>query len=122
MSDRPIRLGLAAAVLLASASTAAAPMREIPRQFWGSWTDRPQLCGRPGLDDSLLVIRARAVDFYESHGVVRSVTVHSAQAITLTAAYRGEGRRWTDTDRFVLSRSGRELTVGGLAPPRRKCP
>lgn len=124
-----------AAGLAASTASAAPPARDpprplsvrvgsIPRQFWGTWTEKPDLCGQPSLDDSILVVKARELDFYESYGAVKSVVIHNDLAITVTSSFSGEGETWNATNTYVLSGSRLDLTMSdrtGKLGTRHRC-
>jgi hypothetical protein len=95
-----------------------APANEIPAPFLGEWNEVPGDCGT-AMNDSRLRVEPRRVRFYESDGEVQSVTRHNARAITVSLSLSGEGETWTDSHRLVLSRSGEQLTSGGLT--RQRC-
>jgi hypothetical protein len=97
----------------AEGTRAVSPAAVIPAAFRGEWNTDPAACGT-GLSDSRLRVETRHLRFYESDAEVRSVTVHNSRAITVQASFSGEGQTWSDEARFVLSRSGNELTSGDL--------
>jgi hypothetical protein len=114
----------AAAVLGATPAAATGPTR-VPPAFLGAWSFSLAACGNP-LDDSRLIIRPNRTDYFESSGVIQSVTVHSPREISITARMSGEGEVWTDTTRLRLPADGKELAevTEGEAKPfiRRRCP
>ncbi len=91
----------------------------IPSAFVGEWNDDLNACGTDN-NDSRLRIEPKRVRFYESDGDVRRVEVINSRAIKVTASFAGEGQTWADSTDFVLSRSGEDLTSGGLT--RHRCP
>ncbi|MDR2856525.1 MAG: hypothetical protein LBV50_01595 [Novosphingobium sp.] len=101
----------------------------IPLAFQGEW-NAPLAACEPGSDafndDLRLRIQPRVISFYASEGVVRRVFRHNEREITVLGTYSGEGRVDDQVDRFVLSRSGNELTIrtgqdqGGTT--RYRCP
>jgi hypothetical protein len=92
---------------------------QIPATFRGEWNTRIQDCGT-GRNDSRLIIDARSVRFYESRGQVTGVTRDGPRAITIDAAYTGEGRTWRRSTPMTLSRNGDRLTIEGVV--RQRCP
>jgi hypothetical protein len=81
----------------------------IPTQFRGEWNSRLKACGTDEWDP--LIIDANSLDFSDYAGRVQHIIQHSDRAITVFAKYSSEGHGWDRTNRFVLSRSGNELTI-----------
>ena len=111
-----------AATAIASSTTASA----IPQQFRGIWDYAQGNCNPAS--DLRLDIGAVSIEFYESLGTVTGVTVESPTSILVELAMEGEGERWEQTTRYVLSDDGATLTpsdVGDAPPaapmPRKRC-
>lgn len=107
---------------------AAAPARivEVPVAFQGIWDYVDGTCDPAS--DLRVEIAERGITFYESHGAVTALTVESPEAIVVELAMRGEGDKWTTTERFRLMDDGRTLVISGLdddekfdPPPRKRC-
>lgn len=108
-----------------AAGPPAVKIASIPRQFWGVWTQRPELCGRASEDDSAMDVTPKAMRFWESSGDVRSVTVTNPMTIEVAAAFSGEGQTWEATSRLSLAGSRKELLVSdpdGRGTWYKKCP
>lgn len=87
----------------------AVKIATIPRQFWGRWTLKPELCGQD--DESAIDIAPKRIQFWESAGDVQSVTITNPMNIEIAASYSGEGQTWDATATYALSGSRRELMV-----------
>jgi hypothetical protein len=87
----------------------AVKISTIPKQFWGRWTLKPELCGQD--DDSAIDIAPKRIQFWESAGDVQSVTITNPMTIEVAASYSGEGQTWDATANYALSGSRRELMV-----------
>lgn len=97
----------------------------IPRQYWGIWTRRPELCGQQGADESAFQIGARKLQFWESTGEVKSVTLKNPMTVEVEADYTGEGQNWQAKSQFALSASKQDLMVGEPGKPGmwyKRCP
>jgi len=95
----------------------------IPTQFLGEWNSRLDACGTNEWDP--LIIDAHSLDFSDYAGRVQRIIRHGARAITISADYSAEGHGWQRVNRFVLSRSGTELTIhapGGVLGRYHRCP
>lgn len=103
-----------------SSADAKLPLSDntIPAAFIGEWNTDTGACGT-GNNDSRLRISARQIRFYESDAEVRSVAVLSQRAIKVSASFAGEGQSWNDQVKFVLSRSGDDLSSGEIT--RHRC-
>lgn len=109
----------------AVATDAAAAAPTVPDAFRGEWRHEVSACGSTG-DDSILMIHADRLEFWESSGPVLTVTVHSPREVTLGLLMSGEGETWREDMRFRLSSDGEGLAdiTEGEAEPfiRRRCP
>lgn len=108
----------------APAVPASAPQAAvIPRRFRGEWNRKLADCGT-SRNATRLRIAAGRVQYHESSGKVRAVTVRGANEIEVTVDLVGEGSSYSTTRRWRLSASGaalRDVTDGpGLL--RRRCP
>ncbi len=86
-------------------------LASIPKQFWGNWTQHPELCGQEGADDSVLDVAPKAVRFREVAGDVESVVIQNPMTIDITASFTGQGESWQSTTTYALSGSRQELLV-----------
>ncbi|HYE39780.1 MAG TPA: hypothetical protein VEB23_07600, partial [Ramlibacter sp.] len=91
-------------------------------RFHGEWTGDLADCGRSS--ETRLRIAADSVRFHESSGAILSVTEHSADEITVTAALTGEGTTFRNQRRWRLSPDGRSLrdVTEGAGLVRHRCP
>ncbi|QAY75224.1 hypothetical protein [Sphingosinicella sp. BN140058] len=92
---------------------------EIPERFAGEWNVNLAHCGTD-LNDSRVRIEPRRIRFYESVGEVTKVTARSADDVTVSARFAGEGETWTASHRMILSPSGADLTIDDVT--RHRCP
>ena len=83
----------------------------IPAAFHGVYDRSLEACGRPS--EYRLIVSADALRFHESLGAVRSVTLESANAVSITAGFEGEGESWTAVQRLALDEAASSLTVTG---------
>lgn len=109
----------------APAAPASAPQAAaaIPRRFRGEWNQKLADCGT-SRNATRLRIAAGRVQFHESSGKVRAVTMHGANEIEVTADLVGEGSSFSATRRWRLSASGASLrdVTDGPGIVRRRCP
>ncbi|KAK0361244.1 hypothetical protein LTR94_024117 [Friedmanniomyces endolithicus] len=103
----PLIVALALANCLASA--AQADERTVPERFRGEWNSNPADCGTPD-NDSIVVIAADRIDFYESSGRVRGAFLDGANEVLVVVEISGEGETSTTAIRFSLSPDGDRLT------------
>ena len=84
----------------------------IPSSFQGTWTDNPSGLHPPGGEEPW-VLSAKTIEAHETYGVVRSVTIHGDNAITVIQDVdtEGEGPEFTDEDYFELSTDGNRLEM-----------
>jgi hypothetical protein len=94
-------------------SPVAGASTTIPAAYQGRWAASAAACDMAG-DSSRLTVTAGQLAFYESMGRVTSAVETTPGTLRVTAAYEGEGQRWTATRRFVLAPDGRALTIEGV--------
>ncbi|PZO79913.1 MAG: hypothetical protein DI632_03085 [Sphingomonas hengshuiensis] len=90
----------------------AAPMvaaNTIPARFVGRWNRDAAACARPAASIDGVKVSPDELWFHESVGKVQRVEPLSDDRIRITAAYDGEGERWTSTQ--TLSVDGDRLTI-----------
>lgn len=83
----------------------------VPRPFWGVWSQRAELCGKPESDDSAVEIGPRKLAFWESSGEVRSVVLKGPLEVEIAASFSGEGETWEGTGTYTLSPSRQDLVI-----------
>jgi hypothetical protein len=81
----------------------------IPAAFHGEWNSDRSQCGSAG--ETRLIVSGNRLRFHESIARVRRVESVNDRTIRVTAVYRGEGDRRTETRRLRLSPNGNRLTV-----------
>ena len=104
-------LAILGASLLASTSPAVASA-SFPVSLQAQWTDNPSNCG--GEDTGGMLVRGTSVQFYEAEGTLKSVRTEANGAITAELAYRGEGRMWIESNRYVISKDRKSVRVTAL--------
>ena len=113
--------------VVALMSCAAAPLpdeRTIPERFRGEWNSNPAYCGTPDTD-SVMVIAADRIDFYESSGRVRGAFLDGADQVLIVLEVSGEEETSTTALRLGVSADGSRLTeYSESVEPfvRRRCP
>lgn len=113
--------------VMALMTCAAAPQpdeRTIPQPFRGEWNSNPADCGSPD-NDSMMVIGADRIDFYESSGRVRGAFLGGAGEVLIVMDISGEEETSTTALRLAVSPDGNRLTeYSESAEPfvRRRCP
>ena len=85
------------------------PVFEIPRQFWGEYTENLADCGQ--VNETRLRISWNEVRFYESVGKLQQIIRASDHSVFVQATHSGEGRQWTTAYQLELSPDGKMLTV-----------
>jgi len=111
---------------VALTTCAAAPLsdeRTIPEPFRGEWNSNPADCGTPD-NDSMMVIAADRIDFYESSGRVRGAFLDGADEVLIVVEVSGEEETSTTALRLSVSADGSRLTeYSESAEPfvRRRC-
>lgn len=88
-------------------ATAAADT--IPARFVGSWNRDAAACVRPAASIEGVKVSPDELWFHESVGKVQRVEPLAGNRIRITAAYDGEGERWTSTQ--TLAVDGDRLTI-----------
>ena len=96
----------------------SSPLAVVPAAFLGEWNEDLSACGT-GNNDTRLRIEPGRMRFYESDGEVTKIATPNSRTLKATLSLVGEGQTWTDTVTLVLSRSGDDLTSGGLT--RHRC-
>ncbi|MCB2089575.1 MAG: hypothetical protein R3E18_04185 [Sphingomonadaceae bacterium] len=104
----------------------AAAEGTIPARYLGVWDYVKGSCARES--DMRMDIKPGDITFYESTGDVTSITAEG-EDVLVELAMEGEGEKWVETLRLVLSEDGQGLDVtDGQKPkvadeyPRKKCP
>lgn len=98
--------------VIALMSCAAAPQpdeRTIPEPFRGEWNSNLADCGTPD-NDSMMVIGADRIDFYESSGRVRGAFLDAAGEVLIVIDVSGEEETSTTALRLSVSPDGSRLT------------
>ncbi|MDJ0278844.1 hypothetical protein QLH51_18790 [Sphingomonas sp. 2R-10] len=81
----------------------------IPARFVGRWNRDAAACARPAASIEGVKVSPDELWFHESVGKVRRVEPLADGRIRITAAYDGEGQRWTSTQ--TLAVDGNRLTI-----------
>src|SRR3546814_1708683 len=81
-----------------------------PVDFQGRWGLVANDCD-PARDDNkgLMTVAADTLKFYESRGVVKTVTIASPTKLTADLALTGEGQTWNKIATFTLLDGGKTL-------------
>lgn len=103
----------------ASRSSMPNSTAQIPVQFRGEWRQDLMMCG-VDTDETILIVGSGGLAFWESEGLIDSVSVNSPTSITVSGRFSGEGHTWEDRVSLNLSSTGEELTVGDFK--RSRCP
>jgi hypothetical protein len=99
------------AALIAIASPAMAST-SFPDSLQAQWTDNLANCG--GEDTSGMLVSATSIQFYEAVGMPESVRTDETGTITAKLTYRGEGKSWTETNQYVISKDRTSVRVTAL--------
>lgn len=91
----------------------------IPERFQGAWASDETACTTAG-HESRLVVAAVNLDFHESRGPVKAVTINGDD-LTVVTQLTGEGETREATYRFTLSDGGNQLTDRDAGMVRRRC-
>jgi len=106
------------------AEVAQADERTVPERFHGEWNSNPADCGSPD-NDSIMVIEAREIGFYEGTGRVRGAFQDSPNDVLIVVTISEEEETSTTAMRFAISPDGNRLTeYSESAEPfvRHRCP
>lgn len=85
---------------------------DFPKELQGSWTDDLSACGKE--DTGRMLITSHSVEFYEAVGVPMAVDQAKDRSLTATLKFKGEGKTWVETDRFVLAEDNQSVRVSAL--------
>jgi hypothetical protein len=97
--------------VIALTSCAAAPQpdeRTIPERFRGEWNSSLTVCGTPD-NDSMMVVEADRIDFYESSGRVRGAFLDGPDEVLIVLEISGEEETSTAL-RLSVSADGSRIT------------
>lgn len=112
-------------VLSSGAAVAQQPgERTIPERFHGEWNSRLADCGT-GASDSLLVLSANEIQFYESSGPVRGAFLNGPREILIVTDLSGEEETDLTAFKFFLSADGNRLEYRSESEApfvRHRCP
>jgi hypothetical protein len=106
--------GLCASVIFAVSAvhaSGASAASSMPPEFLGEWNSPISACGTDN-SDAKLTIQVSSLMFAESRATILNVTHRTPRSIDVTARYTGDGSQWRSTDRFTLSATGDDLSVG----------
>ncbi len=101
-------------------ATAAADT--IPARFVGQWNRDAAACARPAASIEGVKVAADELWFHESVGKVQRVEPLAQGRIRITAAYDGEGERWTSTQTLAVDGDRLTITTDGRPFTRMRCP
>lgn len=88
-----------------------APAGTIPAAMQGRWGMTANDCDPARPDNKgLMVVRANALQFYESRGTVGQVIASDANQLTVAVSYTGEGMEWETQEVLSLAAGGQTLT------------
>ncbi|MFA0813832.1 hypothetical protein [Microbulbifer epialgicus] len=79
----------------------------FPKEFQDKWTVNKDLCDKY-LNPSSLVISEGEVSFWESIGIVKSISKQD-ESLNVHFHMEGEGQRWISEETYTLSRDGKVL-------------
>jgi hypothetical protein len=99
------------AALIAIASPAIAST-SFPDSLQAQWTDNLANCGEE--DTGGMLVRANNIQFYEAYGTPKSVRTDKNGVVTAKLDFRGEGRNWTESNQYVISRDRTSVRVTAL--------
>jgi hypothetical protein len=98
------------ALILQSQTVAAAPLFELPREYWGEYNEMLKDCGT-GNNDSRLRISWNTIRFFESTGELTELLRQPDGSIVVVAKHSGEGQTWQSIYQLRLSDDRQVLTV-----------
>lgn len=98
------------AVALASASAIADPA--FPDRLHGQWTNDRAGCA--GEDTGGMRVSDRTIAFYESVGTPNVMHETSDGTISAEMSYNGEGKSWTEANRFTIAPDRSPVRVAAL--------
>ncbi len=87
----------------------AADPFEIPRKFWGEYSDDLTKCGQPY--DRRVKISWDTIQFWENRARMSSIVRISPSSVSVTTENRGEGQTWTENYVLALSEDGKTLEI-----------
>ncbi|MEI7933313.1 MAG: hypothetical protein WCI21_09725 [Alphaproteobacteria bacterium] len=95
----------------------------LPVVFQGKWEEQLKACADTA-STTWMRLSADHINYLESGGTIKTVTVYSPLDVSFTADMDGEGQHWTRTFHFVLSPDQTALTEQGdkAGAPRLRCP
>ncbi len=101
----------AAASQAATDAAMAQPMgKAFPKNFQGRWGLVARDCtSTRGDAKGLLTITGDQLQFYESVGTVKVLTIKSPDSVTAELAFTGEGQEWKQTTDYALTDGGRTM-------------
>jgi hypothetical protein len=101
---------------------APAPVRAdaIPAAFHGVYDESREACARPS--QYRMTIGAREIDYHESIGTVRAVTIAGPADAVVEADYQGEGESWRSSRRLALDGDRLTISGDGTEAVRVRCP
>lgn len=85
---------------------------DFPKELQGSWADDLSACGKE--DTGGMLITSHSVEFYEAFGVPTAVDQAKDGSLTATLKFKGEGKTWVETDRFVFAEDNQSVRVSAL--------
>lgn len=84
---------------------------DIPPAFHGRWGLVPEDCTSDRGDaKGLIDVDAQGIRFYESQGVIDTVTTSDAATFRGKFAFTGEGQQWERDMQLTVSEDGMQLT------------
>lgn len=104
--------GLIIVVITMSPTSTAEIAADFPKELQGSWTDDISVCGKE--DTGGMLITSHSVEFYEAVGVPTAIDQATDRSLTARLKFKGEGKTWVETDRFVLAEDNQSVRVSAL--------
>lgn len=94
----------------------------IPARFVGRWNRDAAACATPAASIEGVRVTPGELWFHESVGVVKRVEPIGPDQIRVTAAYEGEGERWTATQTLRVEGDRLVIVTDGRPFSRMRCP
>ncbi len=101
---------------------APAAVDTIPARFVGRWNRDAAACARPAASIEGVKVSPDELWFHESVGKVQRVEPLAGDRIRITAAYDGEGERWTSMQTLAVEGDRLTITTDGRPFTRMRCP
>ncbi|MCR6660991.1 MAG: hypothetical protein NVV72_17255 [Asticcacaulis sp.] len=118
ISDASVDASAAASFAESASASLATEAVLLPQAFIGHWDASLDAC--KATSDMKVIVTQTELTFWESRGLIKSVTINGPDEVTVRAAFSGEGEQWDRAMHMVLADNGQTLKVDDTA--RVRCP